>query len=42
MDSQVIASLIAVLGTLGGAFLTSWVHRDSKKIYRDFPRSQVR
>lgn len=32
MDSQVTASLIAVLGTLGGAFLTSWVHRDSKKI----------
>jgi len=32
MDNQVIASLIAVLGTLGGAFITSWVQRDSKKI----------
>ena len=32
MDSQVIASLVAVLGTLGGAFMTSWVQRDSKKI----------
>jgi hypothetical protein len=32
MDSQVIASLIAVLGTLGGAFVTAWVQRDSKKI----------
>jgi len=24
--------LIAVLGPLGGAFITSWVQRDSKKI----------
>ncbi len=32
MDSQVIASVIAVLGTLGGAFVTAWVQRESKKI----------
>lgn len=32
MDNQVIASVIAVLGTLGGAFITAWVHRESKKI----------
>jgi hypothetical protein len=32
MDSQVIASLIAVLGALGGALVTFWVQRDSKKI----------
>ncbi len=32
MDNQVIAALIAVFGTLGGAFVTSWVQRDSKKI----------
>jgi hypothetical protein len=32
MDSQVIASVIAVLGTLGGAFVTAWVQRDSKRI----------
>ena len=32
MDSQVIASVIAVLGTLGGALVTAWVQRESKKI----------
>jgi len=32
MDSQVISSVIAVLGTVGGAFVTAWVQRESKKI----------
>ena len=32
MDSQIVASVIAVLGTLGGAAVTAWVQRESKKI----------
>ena len=32
MDSQIVASLIAVLGTLGGAAVSAWIQRESKKI----------
>ena len=32
MDSQVIASVNAVLGTLCGAFVTVWVQRETKKV----------
>lgn len=32
MDGQVSASIIAVLGTLGGAFISAWVQRDAKKL----------
>ena len=32
MDSQIVASVIAVLGTLGGAAVTAWVQRETKKI----------
>lgn len=32
MDSQIVASVIAVLGTLGGAAVTAWIQRETKKI----------
>lgn len=32
MDSQIVAAVIAVLGTLGGAAVTAWVQRETKKI----------
>ena len=31
MDGQVIAAVIAVLGTLGGALVTTWAQREAKK-----------
>ncbi len=32
MDSQIVASVIAVLGALGGAAVAAWVQRQTKKI----------
>ena len=32
MDSQIVASVIAVLGTLGGAAVTAWVQRETKNV----------
>ena len=32
MDSQIVAAVIAVLGTLGGAAVTAWVQRETKKV----------
>ena len=32
MDSQIVASVIAVLGTLGGAAVTAWVQRQGQRI----------
>lgn len=31
MDSEIVSSIIAVLGTLGGGVITAWVMRDSRK-----------
>jgi len=32
MDSQIVASVIAVLGTLSSAAVIAWVQREAKKI----------